>query len=1172
MADFNARINVEVAVQKALRGSSQVEKAIGRIQDTAVDIKVKGSKDIKEAGRALQRFGTISKGLVAAGGLGTLATILKDFEKVKFIGPSLKAALGPIDGVTQAIGNFTEAAIQAAASAPGLAAAITATTVAAVAFAPQVREAAGALLGISKRAAEAGFGLRALGGLFTQAEVDAESAAKALEVYRARLFEINETVEVLSRRQSKLRATLNQFNSSSDTAAKIAGKLVDVTRRLNIEQERQNDLLREARGLSQSRLEESKAVNSLATSKRAEEFRKQQKADIDAVQRSLQKLAETQAKANNALLDERAQTVYDRRLANYQQEQKELEESLRLTRQLNEERRRGITRIQGPSPQQTGVVAGPRENIFSRVERDANVARRATQELIALEQRYAKTKRDTATASKLQLTALTKLGTVAAANYKIEVQALQTQFDKLQAFKQEIALAREAQRVEKARRRGQLGQDVLLGAGFPLLFGGGAGSVLGGLGGSLAGGGNGGFGAQIIGSAIGQIVDQITQAAVELGQALNPLTADFDTIATAAGTTGTELGALLQELNNTDAAAAALQLATEKLALEIGNDGVEALRNFGEASTRLQNEVTKLQTQFLAFAATLAGPVTEALANAFERTNLVNAANRFLSEGGPEAERIRAAGQRSQQENPGDLQAQINAELEVTKQILAEQTSELTEQARLRLEGIQLAEEDERIEKELLDALKERARVQAQIERDAEKAARKKEKAAREAQRAAEKEAQVQRSVAQLNVQAFELETKLAGLGQTKSDQLALEALRMTQLMELRRQAIQLSTEDDRIKQARLALLTVEEEILTRQNQLAQERLRIEENLQFLQGQQRVQGIQRDLNQELQGIQIPSGNRDADQRDALSLKQAQRYENTLTNINDQLAQQKLLEASSDEEISRQATAKIAVLEKEKQTYQEMLPAIAAAEQQQLKFNQAYEKIKPVADAVTGSLINGIRGVIEGTKTAEEAFKDFLNTIVDLLLKSAAEQIATYIAIGLARQFAGLGGGTNSGGEATKISSASTSSLSAGFAEAGGRTMANMPYVVGEKGAELFIPGKTGTVIPADVFEATRQAVKGNGPEGGNSDAFAQNSVALGNSTTISKEKELVREMDMRNNEPIEVRYDSTVINNVSYVSEDEFQKGLKAAVAQSKSAVYSDLKNKPRARAGIGLR
>ena len=130
------------------------------------------------------------------------------------------------------------------------------------------------------------------------------------------------------------------------------------------------------------------------------------------------------------------------------------------------------------------------------------------------------------------------------------------------------------------------------------------------------------------------------------------------------------------------------------------------------------------------------------------------------------------------------------------------------------------------------------------------------------------------------------------------------------------------------------------------------------------------------------------------------------------------------------------------------------------------------------------MLNGIRAVVEGTATAEEAFASFLNTIVDLLLKAAAEQIAAYIAIGIAKQFAGMGGGISTGSfDANKISSSNTAVAfgNNSFLAEGGRTMGNMPYVVGEKGAELFVPGKTGTMVPADVFEATRQAIAGNGP-------------------------------------------------------------------------------------------
>ena len=135
---------------------------------------------------------------------------------------------------------------------------------------------------------------------------------------------------------------------------------------------------------------------------------------------------------------------------------------------------------------------------------------------------------------------------------------------------------------------------------------------------------------------------------------------------------------------------------------------------------------------------------------------------------------------------------------------------------------------------------------------------------------------------------------------------------------------------------------------------------------------------------------------------------------------------------------------------------------------------------------------------------------------------------------------------------------------------GGRVTGSSPYVVGEQGAELFIPGKSGTIVPADVFNATRAAMAG-GTEGGDSDAFDQNAVAIGSNSSITKEKATTREMALAGDSTVNVRYESSVINDVSYVSEEQFQMGIKAAVAQSKAAMFRDLKNKPRARAGIGI-
>ena len=72
---------------------------------------------------------------------------------------------------------------------------------------------------------------------------------------------------------------------------------------------------------------------------------------------------------------------------------------------------------------------------------------------------------------------------------------------------------------------GKGAENLMLGAGFPLLFGGGVGSVGGGVAGALLGNkmGSGGFGMQILLSAVGQMMDTAVQKAAKLGESLKSI-------------------------------------------------------------------------------------------------------------------------------------------------------------------------------------------------------------------------------------------------------------------------------------------------------------------------------------------------------------------------------------------------------------------------------------------------------------------------------------------------------------------------------------------------------------------------------------------------------------------------------------------------------------------------
>lgn len=101
-----------------------------------------------------------------------------------------------------------------------------------------------------------------------------------------------------------------------------------------------------------------------------------------------------------------------------------------------------------------------------------------------------------------------------------------------------------------------MAENLMLGAGFPLLFGGGAGQVAGGLLGSFVGTG---FGGQILGSAIGQQLEDAQRRIAEIGVATKDL--NMDALRDSAITVNAELTnqvRLLQEAGNAEAARSAI--------------------------------------------------------------------------------------------------------------------------------------------------------------------------------------------------------------------------------------------------------------------------------------------------------------------------------------------------------------------------------------------------------------------------------------------------------------------------------------------------------------------------------------------------------------------------------------------------------------------------------------
>jgi len=282
---------------------------------------------------------------------------------------------------------------------------------------------------------------------------------------------------------------------------------------------------------------------------------------------------------------------------------------------------------------------------------------------------------------------------------------------------------------------------------------------------------------------------------------------------------------------------------------------------------------------------------------------------------------------------------------------------------------------------------------------------------------------------------------------------------------------------------------------------------------------------------------------------------------------------KLTEADIKDGRAQPFLAQLDTLEVLKGNYERLQPAINAAALEQQRFNDALAAVSPGVNALVG----GLQEVVAGTKTAEEAFADFLRTIADQLVQTAALMIAQYIAIGLAKAFAGLGtpvGGQTSlpgtsigsgGGEFTNIAGNVFGTLGPNFGirqrADGGPVSANQPYIVGERGPELLIPQTSGTVLSnADSKAALARYKPGNSllsEAGGDSTG-----TGVGRSQTLDP--------------VINISTGPTLqFEGEKYVKQEDFRAGLARAAQegarQGQTLTLRKLMMSPTARSKIGI-
>lgn len=688
----------------------------------------------------------------------------------------------------------------------------------------------------------------------------------------------------------------------------------------------------------------------------------------------------------------------------------------------------------------------------------------------------------------------------------------------------------------RAQRRRERLSGVALGAGFPLLFGGGPGAVLGGAAGGLVGG-PAGFAAQIALSAIGQQVDKFVAEVAKTGVALTSAAGTFELVKDKSLFSSEEVKKLAYALEEQGKVQELATLLTTDLAKQIGSQGVLALQDAGKETKEFTRLVNLLFTQLSAF---VAGPLADFLSFINQAlgslaTNVQFGSFKESLKGGDVAKfaaiEREVRGTRKKNIRGGKTQ-------DVLGTLTTEKQTEIIKRATAaglapKVTGLTTFEDTQTIRPPKGRTGKSAA------EREAE----------REAKRVAK--ALIDQRAVTLEIQRqSEFSAKIAAAELAKDPVLVRRLQGEQQLAELGVQvAKQLELEKNTSVQLAIAKGAQAKADLIRQ-ETAQEIAQIE--------QRRQEQFDDTL---------------------AALTYQVEYESAVTREKrEQLELEEEIRKAKGQGFTPEQVNKIAEQTKRRQAQQRPLQKYMTDLEKSL--NDTEGKVVQLAQTIenelSGAMSSAITGIITGTTTVEEAFSQmFLNigkAFIDMATQMLAQQLILSILKGV------IGGAGGGGGGLPGFQMEGTLAGEGVFTGAGPYKFADGGYppvgqasLVGENGPELFVPGRQGTIVPNDIFAATRAALNSGGTA--SSAAFDDNAQALAVSSSYTRERVMERERQtMLTGAGGSMVIQTEVINNVEYATVDQVAQAAAASAKQARAQVFADMRNKPSTRTSLGMR
>ena len=171
----------------------------------------------------------------------------------------------------------------------------------------------------------------------------------------------------------------------------------------------------------------------------------------------------------------------------------------------------------------------------------------------------------------------------------------------------------------------------------------------------------------------------------------------------------------------------------------------------------------------------------------------------------------------------------------------------------------------------------------------------------------------------------------------------------------------------------------------------------------------------------------------------------------------------------------------------------------------IELQSAGTQVVTISKALGSSFEESFKGIVKGTMSVTDAFRNMFNRIADAFLDMAAQMVAAQISRSFLNLFNFSPSTSQTIGRPGEVTMADFNRAN------GGPVMRGSSYIVGERGPEIFSPGVSGTITPNHALGGSTNIVVNVDASGSSVEGDEEQGRELGRLISVAIQSELVQQ-------------------------------------------------------------